>query len=86
VDDNEKFRVSSLQRFSYGQLDVSNRQAVEQVLPGAVMEFGPPDILINCAGISNPQEFENTSYTNQRSPGAATQGLMPMRFRSCKFN
>jgi 3-dehydrosphinganine reductase len=41
---------------------VSQREMAEQALPAAVKEYGPPDILVNSAGISHPQEFWNTSY------------------------
>jgi 3-dehydrosphinganine reductase len=33
-----------------------------EVLSGAVKDFGVPDILINSAGISYPQKFEDTDY------------------------
>ena len=58
----ENCRVSAEQRFSYMPLDVSQREMAVQVLNSAVNEFGVPDILINSAGISYPQKFEDTQY------------------------
>lgn len=62
VSEIEKCRVSPEQRFSYKQLDVAQRKMTVEVLGGAVNEFGIPDILINSAGISYPQKFEDTDY------------------------
>ncbi len=50
------------QRFAYRQLDISDREAVDKVMAGAVKEFGPPDILINSAGRALPDYFENITY------------------------
>jgi len=58
----EKCRVSPEQRFSYKPLDVAQRETVVNVLAEAVNEFGDPDILINSAGISYPQKFDDTDY------------------------
>jgi len=60
--DIEHCRLFAEQKVLYKQLDVTQREMVERVLPAVVAEFGPPDILINSAGISYPQEFWNTSY------------------------
>jgi 3-dehydrosphinganine reductase len=62
VDGIEKCRVSPEQRFSCKKLDVAQREMTVEVLAGAVNEFGVPDILINSAGISYPQKFEDTDY------------------------
>jgi 3-dehydrosphinganine reductase len=58
----ENCRASAGQKFSYMALDVSQREASVEVLNRAVSEFGIPDILINSAGISYPQKFEDTPY------------------------
>jgi short-subunit dehydrogenase len=58
----EKCRVSPEQKFSCKPLDVAQREMTVEVLSGAVKEFGEPDILINSAGISYPQKFEDTDY------------------------
>ncbi len=50
------------QRFACRQLDITDPEAVERVMGEAVEEFGPPDILINCAGRALPDYFENISY------------------------
>jgi len=38
--------------------DVSDRSALETALGDSVTAFGPPDILVNCAGIAHPGYFE----------------------------
>lgn len=55
-------RISTQQRFSCRPLDVSQRDEVQKVLSRAVSEFGPPDILINSAGLSYPQRFGDIPY------------------------
>ncbi|MEI6185633.1 MAG: SDR family oxidoreductase [Dehalococcoidia bacterium] len=56
-------RVSEKQRFLAVQLDVSQRKQAENLLSKTVVDFGSPDILINSAGISYPQRFEDIPYT-----------------------
>jgi short-subunit dehydrogenase len=46
----------------YMPLDVSDNKMTETVMAMAVNKFGPPDILINCAGRAIPNHFENISY------------------------
>ena len=58
----EAKRVSERQRFSTLKLDVSDRDQVTDSLAGAVRQFGPPDILINSAGASFPQKFEDIPF------------------------
>lgn len=58
----ENCRMTADQRFSCRQLDVSQREITEKVLSAALNEFGAPDILINSAGISYPQKFEDIQY------------------------
>jgi NAD(P)-dependent dehydrogenase (short-subunit alcohol dehydrogenase family) len=52
LEEIEKCRISSGQRFAYMQMDVGQRETCERALNEAVNEFGQPDILINSAGIS----------------------------------
>ncbi len=55
-------RRSEQQRFDWIQLDVSDRNAVPDVMKRAVERFGAPDLLINCAGRAVPHPFEEISY------------------------
>ncbi|MEW6264570.1 MAG: SDR family oxidoreductase [Thermodesulfobacteriota bacterium] len=50
---------SSDQRFGFKSLDVSVREQVERAAAEAAAEFGPPDLLINCAGRAIPRRFED---------------------------
>jgi len=58
----ELHRVTQIQRFLAVGLDVSRREQVETVLNKAVADLGAPDILINSAGVSFPQRFEDIPY------------------------
>jgi len=58
----ESKRVSEKQRFSAVQVDVSDKDQIANSLSKAVKEFGTPDILINSAGISFPQKFEDIPF------------------------
>jgi 3-dehydrosphinganine reductase len=58
----ERNRVSEKQRFLAIQLDVSQRAQAENLLNKTVVDFGSPDILINSAGVSCPQRFEDIPY------------------------
>jgi len=58
----ESKRVSEKQRFSAVQVDVSDKDQIANSLSRAVKEFGTPDILINSAGISFPQKFEDIPF------------------------
>ena len=62
LQDIERNRVSEKQRFLAVRLDVSQRAQAENLLHQTVADFGSPDILINSAGISYPQRFEDISY------------------------
>ena len=55
-------RISEKQRFSAVKADVSDKDLVADSLANAVKEFGPPDILINSAGASFPQKFEDIPF------------------------
>lgn len=50
------------QRASCMRLDVTDRNAVGEVMARAVDEFGAPDVLINCAGRAYPRPFEEIGY------------------------
>lgn len=54
VNNNTQF-VSSM------QLDARDYMQVSKVMNDAVNKFGPPDLLINCAGRALPDYFENIS-------------------------
>ncbi len=58
----ERHRASTTQRISSMQLDVSDNKKVRAVMAEAVKQFGPPDLLINCAGRAYPHYFEDISY------------------------
>ncbi len=58
----EAKRISEKQRFTSVQVDVSDREQVADSLARAVKEFAPPDILINSAGVSFPQKFEDIPF------------------------
>jgi 3-dehydrosphinganine reductase len=58
----ERNRVLEKQRFLAVQLDVSQREQANDLLGKTVADFGSPDILINSAGISYPQKFEDIPY------------------------
>jgi NAD(P)-dependent dehydrogenase (short-subunit alcohol dehydrogenase family) len=58
-----RHRVAQGQRFLAVGLDVSQREQVESVLNKAVTDLAAPDILINSAGVSFPQRFEDITYT-----------------------
>ena len=55
-------KVSTSQRFSCMQVDVSVWDEVKTVMSRAVAEFGVPDVLINCVGRAYPRVFEEVSY------------------------
>ncbi len=59
----EQKRVYEKQRFLAVRLDVSQRAEAETVLNSAVKDFGRPDIIINSAGVSFPQKFEDIPYS-----------------------
>ncbi|MFY9115342.1 MAG: SDR family oxidoreductase [Dethiobacteria bacterium] len=54
--------VFEAQQVTSMQVDVGNYKDVLKVMSGAVDKFGPPDLLINCAGRAYPQYFEEISY------------------------
>ena len=88
-----KNRISEEQRFSSVQLDVSDRDRVAASLSGAVNGFGPPDILINSAGVSFPQKFEDTPFekydeimrVNLYGTWNTISNLLPYLKQSCGY-
>ncbi len=50
------------QKVSFMEVDVGDSENVNSVMAGAVQEFGPPDLLINCAGRAYPHYFEKIGY------------------------
>jgi 3-dehydrosphinganine reductase len=62
VEDIQGHCSSTSQRISYMVLDVSQREMAQKILPEAVNQFGPPDIIINSAGTSHPQEFGDITF------------------------
>ena len=58
----EGARKDSDVRVQYLPLDVSDNTMTKDVMERAVDKMGPPDILINSAGISSPNYFENITY------------------------
>lgn len=64
---NAKARISGRaispgQRFASYSVDVAVHKQVQRVMKQAVGQFGPPDVLINCAGQATPRRFEEVSY------------------------
>jgi 3-dehydrosphinganine reductase len=62
VEDIQRYCRSGSQRVSCMVLDVSQREMAQNVLPEAIVRFGPPDIIINSAGTSHPQEFGDITF------------------------
>lgn len=50
------------QMLNYYSVDTANNVEVNEVFSKAVMEFGSPNILINCVGIAQPDYFENIRF------------------------
>ncbi len=59
----QRERVSSDQRFGYRVLDVCEPAMVQAVMGEAAQTFGPPGVLINCAGRAIPHAFEDIPFT-----------------------
>jgi len=62
LSDVRASRSDDLQRFAYHPLDVSEYPDVKRVLETAVKTNGVPDLLINCAGRSMPNYFEDIAF------------------------
>jgi len=82
----EAARRSSHQRVAGISMDVSDLQDVMAKLGRAVAEFGPPDILINSAGVLHNDHFEDTDFetfdrviqTNLYGVRKVTSALLPV--------
>ena len=67
------------------EADVTDSQQLQQGLSEAVARIGPPDILVNCAGMTHPgyfqelddQVLEQTMRVNFYGAWSATQTLLP---------
>ncbi len=59
----EAVRKNPSARVAYRVLDVSDHEAVSRVMTEAVSQFGPPDILLNCAGRAYPKYVERIDYS-----------------------
>jgi short-subunit dehydrogenase len=81
----EPCRHSESQRVDLRALDVCDGEAVSTVMDEAVSSFGPPDVLLNCAGRALPGYFEQItpeqlSQTMQLNVGGSwntVQALLP---------
>ncbi len=62
LEEIQSMRVSSSQRFTCRQMDVSRWDVVKAVISEALADFGVPDVLINCAGRAYPRVFEKVTY------------------------
>jgi len=58
----EERRNSNGQRLDRLSLNIGDWQRVKSLLPEKVKTFGPPDILVNCAGIAYTHYFEKIDY------------------------
>ncbi len=58
----EERKDSNGQRLDWLSLDIADWQQVSALLPEKVKTFGPPDILVNCAGIVYTHYFEKIDY------------------------
>src|SRR4051812_44958843 len=57
----EHHRLSPAQRVAFYAADVSDRSEAEAAVKAAIAAFGPPDMLIASAGISEPGYFADLS-------------------------
>lgn len=55
-------RINAQQTVVRFQLDIADRQAVLATVQAAAAGFGPPDMLINCAGIGVTGEFASMRF------------------------
>ncbi len=73
------------QRFGAMALDVSDSAMVREVLAKALEQWGPPAVLINCAGFArpgllaglSPQQIQATLHTNLAGVIHTTSALLP---------
>lgn len=62
VREIERCRRSASQRVELRELDVGRLESVSSVLGESVSSFGPPDVLLNCAGACWPGYFEQITH------------------------
>jgi short-subunit dehydrogenase len=62
IADLQQQRVNSSQRFHGLSMDVADPEGVKLGMKSAIEQFGTPEILINSAGISSGDYFENITY------------------------
>jgi short-subunit dehydrogenase len=55
-------RTHGEQKINFYSCDTSDNQQVQLVFSTAIYENGAPDVLINCAGIAQPNYFEKISF------------------------
>ena len=57
-----KAKATGAQRLEWRTLDVSKHDEVRVTMANAVVEFGRPNVLVNCAGRAYPRRFEDVTY------------------------
>lgn len=62
VNEIEGLRIFDDQKLSWMAMDVANREEVKSIFKNSINDFGPPDLLINCAGRAIPYRFEDITY------------------------
>ncbi|MEL7646153.1 MAG: SDR family NAD(P)-dependent oxidoreductase, partial [Anaerolineaceae bacterium] len=62
----EKFRVNTSQKISILTADVANHAEIEHTLSDLVLNFGLPDLVINCAGVAKSSYAEMTPLEDFR--------------------
>jgi len=50
------------QRFASYSMDAADHKQVDRVMKRALVEFGTPAVLFNCAGQATPRRFEEVTY------------------------
>jgi short-subunit dehydrogenase len=58
----EERKNNNRQCIDWLSLDIADWQRLKSLLPEKVKTFGPPDILVNCAGIAYTHYFEKIDY------------------------
>lgn len=78
-------RKNATQQVETRRLDVADHEAATATMNAVVTELGAPDLLINCAGVSNPAYFEDVTLdmldqvmrVNLYGTWSVTQALAP---------
>jgi short-subunit dehydrogenase len=58
----EAHKTADQQKITYYSCDTSDYPQVKNIFENAIWENGEPDILVNCAGIAQPNYFENITF------------------------